>query len=166
MILKQRIPLLSILWFTFKSIRIIYTQMCSTVSIPSNKLPIVIFIVTCYTIFLISSQLSRFQNQTMQLTHFVGKNFQTPPVHYTQNEIHLAIVCAKKKFNELALTSIKSIMFNRRKSYTLTFHIFTDAAGKQLFNAYFSSVKNMRTHHPLFFGTIPSRFSASRPRRS
>jgi hypothetical protein len=62
--------------------------------------------------------------------------------HYLQNDIHLVIVTANNKFNEITVTLIKSIMFHRRKSYNLTFHIFTDSQGRITIPNFFNYTNN------------------------
>jgi lipopolysaccharide biosynthesis glycosyltransferase len=62
--------------------------------------------------------------------------------HSFQNTIHLVIVTANNKFNEMALTLIKSVMFHRRKPYNLMFHIFTDSQGTINMSNFFNYTNN------------------------
>jgi hypothetical protein len=65
--------------------------------------------------------------------------------HYLQDDIHLVLVCTRSRFNEMTITTIKSIMFHRRKSYNITFHIFTDSDGEKIISNYANSIANFCT---------------------
>ncbi|CAF3712877.1 unnamed protein product [Adineta steineri] len=116
----------------------------------SKILILIIVIIICVIIVLIFDQSSLFPNEITKFTFDVAKESENSIIHHLQDGIHLAIVCANQKFNEIALTTIKSIMFHHRKSYILTFHIFTDAHGKQLINTYFSSMINVCTQFRIY----------------
>jgi hypothetical protein len=73
------------------------------------------------------------------------KNSQNSMTHYLRDDIHVALVCARKPFNEMAISTIKSIMFHHRKLYSITFHIFTDSNGEKMIRNYFNSIANFCT---------------------
>jgi hypothetical protein len=50
----------------------------------------------------------------------------------------------------MAISTIKSIMFHHRKSYNLTFHIFTDSEGEKIISSYFNSNSNFCTKFRIY----------------
>jgi hypothetical protein len=69
---------------------------------------------------------------------------------YLQNDIHLALVAANSPFNEMAINTVKSIMFHHRKLYNITFHIFTDPDGEKAISSYSNSTTNFCTKFRIY----------------
>ncbi|UJR32574.1 hypothetical protein I4U23_020035 [Adineta vaga] len=106
--------------------------------------------IACFTL-LILNQIPSVENQNIQLASYnVSRESQTSTIHHMQDGIHLAIVCTTQHFNQLAIASIKSIMFHHRKSYNLTFHIFTDTDGEKLISTFYSSITNACTKFRIY----------------
>ncbi len=113
---------------------------------------IIITVVTCCAIVLtIFNRTILFQYRSISkyIIHD-PKNFQILITHYLQDDIHVALVCAKSPFNEMAISTIKSIMFHHRKSYNITFHIFTDSDGEKRISNYFNSIANFCTKFRIY----------------
>ena len=111
----------------------------------SNKIwtkTIIISIVTCCIILLIFSQTTLFQSTIRTSINYVETSSQISSVYYIENDIHVVLVCATNQFNEMAISTIKSIMFYHHKSYNITFHIFTDNDGEKTISKYFNSITN------------------------
>jgi lipopolysaccharide biosynthesis glycosyltransferase len=70
------------------------------------------------------------------------KDSQVWMSHFFQNTIHLVIVTANNKFNEMVLILIKSVIFHRRKPYNLMFHILTDSQGTINISNFFNYTNN------------------------
>jgi hypothetical protein len=58
---------------------------------------------------------------------------------YFQDDIHLALVATNSK---MAINNEKSIMFHYRKSYNITFYIFTDSDREKTISTYSNSTTN------------------------
>ncbi len=111
---------------------------------------IITTVMTCYTIVLIFNRTTLFQFRSSKYTICDPKNFQITVTHYLQDDIHLALVSARSPFNAMAISTIKSIMFHHRKSYNITFHIFTDSDGEKIISSYFNSTANFCTKFRIY----------------
>jgi hypothetical protein len=111
---------------------------------------ILIIIVICCTIVLIFNQTSLFQRRSPKFIKHVPKQAQTSITDYLGDGIHLVLVCARHPFNEMAISTIKSIMFHHRKFYNITFHIFTDSDGEKMISNYFSVTANVCTKFRIY----------------
>jgi hypothetical protein len=80
----------------------------------------------------------------------VPKQSQNSTTYYLRDAIHVALVCGGRPFTEMAISAIKSIMFHHRKSYNITFHIFTDSDGEKLITNYFIDTANVCTQFQLY----------------
>ncbi|CAF0988854.1 unnamed protein product [Adineta steineri] len=108
-----------------------------------------IIVICCINIYIIS-RYSVVQQQNNECIIDRSNATELWISQFLENSIHLVIVTANNEFNDMSLNLIKSILFHRRKSYNLTFHIFTDCQGRISLSNYFKYLNNDCTEFRLY----------------
>lgn len=111
---------------------------------------IIIIISICSTFVFIFQRRTLLKGPMSEIILSTENNSKSSNMNYSQFEIHVVLVCAQNKFNMMAITTIKSIMFHHRKSYKLIFHIFTDPDGFKIIGNYFNSIINNCTNYQIY----------------
>ncbi|UJR17801.1 hypothetical protein I4U23_004700 [Adineta vaga] len=125
-----------------------YDYMWNSLKSFRTKLIIIIILMALSTMLLIFNHASVSQCRNTAFIIRVHEKLEIS--NYLQDGIHLVLVCTGHSFNQMAISTIKSIMFHRRKFYNLTFHIFTDSDGERTISHYFIPVPDVCTKFRIY----------------